>query len=300
MLRQIACPGWESSGILVVSRADSFAAACGTSARSALQESLPMPAFRPSRIPSAALLLLSASLCAATFSSGRARAEEAAVLAPAEPAGMQQLFDGKDLDGWDGDPRLWSVRDGVIHGETTPENVAQGNTFLIWQGGEVGDFDLRLSFRCNAANNSGIQYRSKHITDNSAKHKWVVRGYQHEIRNEEKLPNVSGFIYDEGGSRARICLAGEKAVWQKEGGKKVLATLIDADAFVDLMRVDDWNDVIIRAEGNRIRHYLNGRLILDFTDEDPARALSKGVLALQLHGGKPMWAEYRDIRLKAL
>jgi len=220
---------------------------------------------------------------------------------PAEPADMQQLFDGKDLDGWDGDPRLWSVRDGVIHGETTPENVAAGNTFLIWKGGEVGDFDLRLSFRCNATNNSGIQYRSKHITDNSAKNKWVVRGYQHEIRNEETFPNVSGFIYDEGGSRARICQVGEQATWETEGGKKVGASpLIDQEAFKELMKVDDWNDVVIRAEGNHIRHYLNGRLILDFTDNDAKRALAKGVLALQLHGGKPMWAEYRNIRLKAL
>jgi len=218
--------------------------------------------------------------------------------APAEPAGMQQLFNGRDLSGWDGDPRLWSVRDGVIHGETTPENVAQGNTFLIWQGGDLGDFELRLSFRCNAANNSGIQYRSKHIVDASAKNKWVVRGYQHEIRNENTLPNVSGFIYDEGGSRGRLCLAGEQASWEPGTGKKAGATLVDAADFQKLMKVDDWNDVVIRAEGNRIRHYLNGRLTLDFTDNDPAKALAKGVIALQLHAGKPMWAEYRDIRLK--
>ena len=179
--------------------------------------------------------------------------------------------------------------------------MAAGNTFLIWKGGEVGDFDLRLSFRCNATNNSGIQYRSKHITDDSVKNKWVVRGYQHEIRNEETFPNVSGFIYDEGGSRARICQVGEQATWETEGGKKVETTpLIDQEAFKDLMKVDDWNDVVIRAEGNHIRHYLNGRLILDFTDNDAKRALAKGVLALQLHGGKPMWAEYRNIRLKPL
>ena len=218
--------------------------------------------------------------------------------ASAEPAGMQPLFNGRDLAGWDGDPRLWSVRDGVIHGETTPENVAQGNTFLIWQGGDVGDFELRLSFRCNADNNSGIQYRSKHITDASAKNKWVVRGYQHEIRNERTLPNVSGFIYDEGGSRGRLCLAGEQASWEPGTGKRAGATLVSAADFEKLMKLDEWNDVVIRVEGNRIRHYLNGRLTLDFTDNDPAKSLSKGVLALQLHAGKPMWAEYRDIRLK--
>jgi hypothetical protein len=220
--------------------------------------------------------------------------------APPEPAGMQPLFNGRDLSGWDGDPRLWSVRDGVIHGETTADNVAQGNTFLIWQGGDVGDFELRLSFRCNATNNSGIQYRSKRITDASAKNKWVVRGYQHEIRNENTLPNVSGFIYDEGGPRGRICLAGEQASWEPGTGKKAGAALVSAADFEKLMRVDDWNDVVIRGEGNRIRHYLNGRLILDFTDNDPAKALAKGVLALQLHAGKPMWAEYRNIRLKQL
>ena len=234
---------------------------------------------------------------------GVARAELPPTAAPPAPEGMEVLFNGTDLTGWDGDPRLWTVRDGVIHGETTAENVANGNTFLVWQGGEVGDFELRLSFRCNATNNSGIQYRSKRITDQTAKNKWVVRGYQHEIRNEHTLPNVSGFIYDEGGGaggRQRICQAGEQAVWEPESGKKVTGTLIGQDEFTKLMKIDDWNEVVIRAEGNRIRHFLNGRLILDFTDADPAKALREGVLALQLHAGKPMWAEYRDIRLKRL
>ena len=240
------------------------------------------------------------SLVAAVLLVAVARADQPPTAAPPEPAGMDVLFNGKDLAGWDGDPRLWSVRDGVIHGETTKENAANGNTFLIWQGGEVGDFELRLSFRCNAANNSGIQYRSKHIADASGKNKWVVRGYQHELRNERKLPNVPGFIYDEGGKRGRICLAGERATWEVEGGKKVAESLIDADAFATLMRVDDWNDVVIRAEGNHVRHWLNGRLILDFTDNDPKLALTQGVIALQLHAGAPMWAEFRDIRLKKL
>lgn len=219
---------------------------------------------------------------------------------PAEPADKQHLFDGKDLNGWDGDPRLWSVRDGVIHGETTQKNAASGNTFLIWKGGVVRDFDLRLSFRCGATANSGIQYRSKRITDATATNNWVVRGYQHEIRNGENLPDVSGFIYDEGGTRKRLCQVGERATWEGEVGKTVTATLIDGEDFKQLMKVNDWNDVVIRAEGNRIRHYLNGRLILDFTDNHPSLALSQGVLALQLHSGKPMWVEYRNIRLKAL
>ncbi len=231
-----------------------------------------------------------------------ASAAEPAVTVPPEPAGMTALFNGRDLSGWDGDLRLWSVRDGVIHGETTVEQPAAGNTFLICEGDPVRDFELRLSFRCTATNNSGIQYRSVRVDEASARNRWVVRGYQHELRNEERFPNVPGFIYDEGGlagGRGRICMVGEKAIWPAEGPKQVQATLITADEFEALAKVDEWNDVVIRAEGNRIRHWLNGRLILDFVDEHP-KALAEGVIALQLHAGKPMWAEFRDIRLKRL
>lgn len=233
------------------------------------------------------------------LSAGWSRDAVAAVdpsAAPPERANMERLFNGVDLNGWDGDPRLWTVRDGVIRGETTPEKIANGNTFLIRKDTVLKDFELRFSFRCSSTNNSGVQYRSKHIVEGNPRNRWVVRGYQHEIRNENKLPNVSGFIYDEGGRRGRICLVGEKAIWEAGTGKKVTGTLIDADQFEALFRLDDWNDVVIVAQGNHLRHYLNGRLTLDFTDSDPDLALSEGILALQLHGGKPMWVEFKDIR----
>ncbi len=219
--------------------------------------------------------------------------------APPTESGMKKIFNGKDLTGWDGDPRLWKVKDGVIHGETTPENKANGNTFIIWKEGKTKDFELRLSFRCNATNNSGIQYRSRHITESKVRNKWVVRGYQHEIRNENQLTSVSGFIYDEGGKRGRICLVGEKASWEKDG-KKVHGSLIDEEGFKKLFRLNDWNDVVIIAKGNHIKHYMNGKLILDFTDNNPDLALLNGILALQLHAGKPMWVEYKNIRFKNL
>ncbi len=219
--------------------------------------------------------------------------------APPEAKGMQSIFNGKDLKGWDGDPRLWSVKDGAIHGETTAENKAKGNTFIIWQDGLLKDFELRLSFRCNATNNSGIQYRSRHITAGNPRNKWIVRGYQHEIRNQNVLPSVSGFIYDEGGlagGRGRTCMVGEKAVWGS-GGKKVTETLIDTEGFKKLFQLNQWNDVIIIAKGNHIQHYMNNRLIMDFTDGHP-KALLEGILAFQLHAGKPMFAEFKNIRIR--
>lgn len=228
-----------------------------------------------------------------------------AIKAPAESDGMKSIFNGKDLTGWDGDSRLWSVKDGVIHGETTDAVKANGNTFLIWKEGRLKDFELRLSFRCSVSNNSGIQYRSKHITDGKVRNEWVVRGYQHEIRNENTLPSVSGFIYDEGGltgGRGRTCLVGEKAEWipdGKKGSKKVTGTLITADEYAKLFKVDEWNDVIIIAKGRHIQHYMNGRLVLDFQDAEK-NALLEGILALQLHAGKPMWTEFKNIRVQHL
>lgn len=236
------------------------------------------------------------SLLLVAIWTSHALAQDSSPALPPESANAKVLFNGKDLTGWDGDPRLWGVKEGVIHGETTPENAAVGNTFLIWKGGTLKDFDLRLKFRCNATNNSGIQYRSKHIQE-GAKNAWVVRGYQHELRNELKFPNTSSFIYDEGGKRGRICLVGEVGSWEASGKKTSRSDLIDEAGFAKLFRLDDWNDVAIIARGNRIRHYLNGKLVLDFTDKDPALALSEGILALQLHAGKPMWAEFKEIRL---
>jgi len=241
-----------------------------------------------------AVLLIAFSKC---FSAD-IRAEDAVAISSVVKE-QQILFNGKDLTGWNGDPRLWSVRDRVIHGETTVENVADGNTFLIWQGGNVKDFELELSFRCNATNNSGIQYRSKHIIDGGVKNKWVVRGYQHELRNENIYPNVSCFIYDEGGKRGRICATGEKATWN-ENGKESLGELMDKDAFKQIMKIDDWNDIKIVAKENHIQHFLNGTLVLDFKDNDPKLKLLEGVLALQLHAGKPMFAEFKNLRLKQL
>jgi hypothetical protein len=219
--------------------------------------------------------------------------------APPEPSDMRSIFNGQDLTGWDGDPRLWSVKDGALRGETTAENPANGNTFIIWQDGRTKNFELRLSFRCNATNNSGIQYRSRHITDGRVRNHWVVRGYQHEIRNQIKLPSVAGFIYDEGGKRGRTCLVGERAIWEADG-KRVTGELIDQAGYEKLFKLDDWNDVVIIAEGNHIRHYLNDRLILDFTDEHPEWAFSDGILAFQLHAGRPMWVEFKSIRFKEI
>lgn len=76
--------------------------------------------------------------------------------------------------------------------------------------------------------------------------------------------------------------------------------LIDQAEFEKLFKLDGWNEVVIIAKGNRVQHFLNGRLILDFTDKDPELALKEGIVAVQLHAGKPMWTEFKNLRMKEL
>ena len=80
-----------------------------------------------------------------------------------------------------------------------------------------------------------------------------------------------------------MCLVGEKATWGADGNKQVTDTLIDGPSYRKLFKLDEWNDVVIIAQGNHMQHYLNNRLIMDFTDNDPKLALREGILALQLH-----------------
>jgi hypothetical protein len=99
--------------------------------------------------------------------------------APAEPQkepGFTSLFNGKDLSGWEGDKKAWAVVDGAI--QSTGGNTKRN--WLIWRGGELRDFELRLSFKFTKGN-SGVQVRSKEIA------KWQVRGYQVEIADATKM-----------------------------------------------------------------------------------------------------------------
>ncbi len=216
----------------------------------------------------------------------------AQVTAPAEPADMASMFNGKDLTEWNGDPRLWSVKDGMIHGETTKENVAKGNTFCIWKGGEVGDFELRFSYRLQGGN-SGMQYRSKHLDPNKASNGWVVGGYQAEIANG---PGRDGFIYDEKGKRGRMCMPGEKVTWTNEG-KKITGQIDDVNSIAAALKVGDWNDYVIIAKGNNIRHWINGVQTIDFTDESDS-VFKSGIIAIQIHAGGPMVIEIKNPRIK--
>jgi len=215
---------------------------------------------------------------------------------PAEK-GFTRIFNGKDLAGWNGNPKFWSVKDGAITGQTTAENPTKGNTFLIWTNGTPGDFELRCSFKLVPGDaqgfaNSGIQYRSK-VADPA---NWVVGGYQADM---EAGPTFSGILYEERG-RGIMAMRGEKVVWDKENKKQDVGSVGDAAAIGAAIKKGGWNEYVIIAKGNHLQHFVNGRQTVDVTDEQASKAAKSGILALQVHQGLPMKVQFKNIRIKKL
>lgn len=199
----------------------------------------------------------------------------------------KSIFDGKSLSGWEGDSKFWSVQDGAITGKTTKENPTAGNTFLIWKGGDVADFELTLKFKI-VGGNSGIQYRSQD------KGNHVVHGYQADIDSTDVH---MGILYEEGG-RGILAKRGTKVkVSTGRDGSSTAGASSDKEV-LDAIKKEDWNEYRIVAKGNHLQHYLNGKISVDVTDEDEAKAAKKGILALQLHAGPPMMVQFKDIVLK--
>lgn len=209
--------------------------------------------------------------------------------------GFLRIFNGRDLAGWEGNPKLWSVKDGAITGQTTAENPAKGNTFLIWTNGTVGDFELRCSFKLVPGDskgfaNSGIQYRSKVVDPAN----WVVGGYQADM---EAGATYTGILYEER-FRGIMAQRGEKVLWDKDNKKQVVGSVGDAAAIEASLKKGDWNDYVIIAKGDHLQQFVNGHQTIDVTDECEAKRAMSGVLALQLHAGPPMMAQFRNIRIK--
>lgn len=200
------------------------------------------------------------------------------------------LFDGKSLDGWEGNPDLWSVKEGAITGTTTPDKPTKGNTFLIWKRGELKDFELSLKFRITGGN-SGIQFRSKDLGN------WVVSGYQADFDG----PNGwTGSLYEE---KARGILAkrGQKVEITEDGEKKIAGTTTPEKEIIESVKKDGgWNEYVVIAKGNQITMKVNGLTTVELTDNQASKAAPSGILALQLHAGPPMEVQFKDIVLKEL
>lgn len=213
----------------------------------------------------------------------------AALVALAVPATAQEsLFNGRDLDGWKGLPQFWSVQEGVIVGETTEANPTKGNTFLVWQGGELADFEITAEVRFRG-NNSGLQYRSKVVDEANLS----LAGYQADLHPSQKY---FGMLYGERlGKRGIIAERGQRVEVGPDGTPKVVGEVGDKTELKDW----EWNTLRVVTAGNRLLHQINGVTTVDIIDQHP-EALKSGVIGLQLHAGAPMRVEFRNIRLRRL
>ncbi|GAB3640919.1 3-keto-disaccharide hydrolase [Spirosoma arcticum] len=224
--------------------------------------------------------------------------------------GFVKIFDGKTLKGWEGDPTYWRVENGNLVGEITPATLLKTNSFIVWQGGEPGDFEFTGEFNITADGNSGINYRSDRLTDVP----FALRGYQADIDGKNRY---TGQNYEER-KRTTLAYRGQKttipaytgeatpeAVRAKVsknawGGLTVTGSLGSSDSLKTLIKSEDWNKFHLIVKGNHLQHFINGVLMSDVTDEDTVNGKAKGLLGVQVHVGPPMKVQYRNLMLKQL
>ncbi len=188
----------------------------------------------------------------------------------AEEENFKPLFDGKSLEGWEGNEKMFRVEEGAIVAGTLKEPIPR-NEFLCTEK-KYENFELRLQVKLvGEGANAGIQFRTKRIANPPHE----VSGYQADMGE-----GWWGALYDE--SRRNKILAGPK----KEDIEKILKT-------------EDWNDYVIRAEGPHIQLWINGVQTVDYTEKD-ADIDSTGIIAVQIHGGPASEASYRKIRIQEL
>ncbi len=206
----------------------------------------------------------------------------------------ETLFDGKSLESWKSpDMSYWSVEDGTITAKSSEDHPCKHNQFLVWQGGEIGDFELTLKFRVDGGKsaNSGVQVRSQVESDGH------VKGYQVDIAHPD-APYL-GAVYDEKG-RKMLAMRGQSTVIQMDGKMLSGALEGDKDAALINYKQGEWADYRIRFVANKLEVWLNSVQTAVVLDEQEAERESSGILALQLHSGPPMTVQFKDIVLKKL
>ncbi len=194
------------------------------------------------------------------------------------------LFNGRDLTGWEGLPGWWSVQDGAITAESTPEKPCERGHYLFWRGGAPGDFELEAEYRLRGGN-SGIQFRSREIEG------FDLRGYQADCEEGDQWTGCL-FEHDRGG----VAMRGED-VTIAEDGTRTVRPLGDPAELLKAVRKEGWNTYVIVARGPEITLSINGVRMCHVVDRQRGKAAARGVIALQMHPGPPMKVEFRKIRL---
>jgi arylsulfatase A-like enzyme len=201
--------------------------------------------------------------------------------------GYVELFNGKNLNGWTGDSKYWSFRDGALTGVT--DGTLKMNHFITWNGSTIRNFDLRVKVKVSDGGNSGIQYRGTSRPDLGLD---VVTGYQCDVVANN--PNYNGMLYEEKGRRI-LSHTGEKVIVDPAGQPWVVGKMP-----VQEFAPDQWHDYRVLVEGNHHQHWIDGHQTADLIDFDEHGRALEGVLAVQVHVGPAMKIQFKDFRIKHL
>ena len=211
----------------------------------------------------------------------------AAVGIRTDQGGFENVFDGKTLRHWSGDPQYWSVQDGALTGVT--DGSLKMNRFITWKDSTVRNFDLRVKVRVTAGGNSGIQYRGTSRPDLGLD---IVTGYQCDVVANN--PNYNGMLYEEKGRRI-LSHTGERVIVAANGQPWVVGQVP-----VKEFTADQWHDFRMLVRGNHHQHWIDGHMTADLVDLHADGRALEGVLAVQVHVGPEMKIQYKDFKIKHL
>ena len=198
------------------------------------------------------------------------------------------LFNGRDLTGWEGAPGWWTVEDGARTAESTADKPCKKANYLVWTGGQPGDFQLDADFKLSAEGNSGIHLRSERRPG------FDMFGYQADMTGDGKL---IGFIYHH--RRGLVAERGEEVTLTADG-KRRASRVADAEELLEPYKPGDWNHYRILCRKAEITVWLNGVKMCHIIDRDPATAAKRGFIGLQMHPGPPMKVQFRNLHLTPL
>lgn len=204
-------------------------------------------------------------------------------------ADFVSMFNGRDLEGWEGLPGKWWVEDEAITAESTEENPCLTHHYLYWRVGKPADFILRFEYRIMGEGaNSGVHIRSEERPD------FDIWGYQADIEAGDQWTGCL-FQHDRGG----VVMRGKRAVISEDGERKE-EEFACPEALQEHIRADDWNEYEVIARGSQIALYINGHLMSEVDDRDKEMSRSQGHIALQMHPGPPMKVQFRNLRINVL
>ncbi|MEN9359708.1 MAG: hypothetical protein RL095_1243 [Verrucomicrobiota bacterium] len=210
--------------------------------------------------------------------------------ADTEPQG-ESLFNGKDLSGWEGNPGFWKVEDGAITAESGGANPCKKTTFLVLKDRVVADFEITFKFRfLSDWGNSGLQFRSK-LADAKT---FDVTGYQADM---EMGKQYTGILYEQGGRGIFVNRGDRKEV--DAAGKAKVTAHFDTSKVAQLEK-GRWYTYRVVAQGSHLIQEIDGVRTMECIDEDAKHRAASGILALQLHAGPAMKAQFKDIVLKEI